>query len=230
MVVGNGMIANRFLGYKTNSRFLIFASGVSDSQEKNIDAFERERNLILASIDAHPETTFVYFSTCSIYDPDVADSPYVQHKINMECLIQKKANYYYIFRVSQIVGRTKNNTLINFIFNKIKEQDFFEVWENCTRNLIDIDDVYQIVHYILKNNILINQVINLANKISIPIKEIVSIVEDCVGLKGRYKCLNKGVAYTSLDISLIENILHEMNIYFNFSYYQDVIYKYYNLR
>ena len=47
MVIGNGMIANRFMNrYRDDSNVIIFASGVSNSSEKFEDQYIREKVLI----------------------------------------------------------------------------------------------------------------------------------------------------------------------------------------
>ena len=227
MVIGNGMIANRFMDYKKNPNFIIFASGVSRSQEIKKTEFAREEELLLKTITEHPEKTFIYFSTCSIYDFDARNSPYVKHKLAMEQLIQIYAKNFYIFRVSQIVGNSHNETLINFLFNKIKNQEPVKIRVNCTRNLIDVDDLYQIIDYILQNSLLINNVINISNSISLSIREIVSIIENCIGSRGIYDYLNTGSAYPDFDIHPIKDVLAKLNILFNKEYYQKVIMKYY---
>jgi hypothetical protein len=80
MVIGNGMVAIRFESYKTNDEFLIFASGVSNSKNINPEVYERELILLQRSIQENREKIFVYFSTCSIYDPEEENSKYVLHK------------------------------------------------------------------------------------------------------------------------------------------------------
>lgn len=227
MVIGNGMIAKRFAAYMQDSNFIIFASGVSNSQETAESAFTREEQLIKATLASHPEKVFVYFSTCSIYDEESQNSAYIKHKLSMEQLIQKQAKFYYIFRVTQIVGHAHNNTLVNFFYNKIKTKEHFEVWENCTRNLIDIDDIYKIVNYILKNDLFKNQIINIANKISLPIQEIILIIEQCLGSKGIYSSLQKGIKQPYYDINLIEPMFTKLAILFDQNYYVNVINKYY---
>ena len=46
MVIGNGMIATRFGSYGNDERFVVFASGVSNSTLNDLDSFVRELNLL----------------------------------------------------------------------------------------------------------------------------------------------------------------------------------------
>lgn len=50
MVIGNGMIAQRFASYKHNDDYVIFASGVSNSRMKDDVAYEREIKLLADTI------------------------------------------------------------------------------------------------------------------------------------------------------------------------------------
>ena len=46
MIYGNGLIAKSFNKYKYNKKFIIFASGVSNSQETNLSEFFKENKLL----------------------------------------------------------------------------------------------------------------------------------------------------------------------------------------
>ena len=89
MVIGNGMIANRFMNYKNDKDIIIFASGVSNSKDTIEQNFLREFKLLNQTIKDNPGNTFVYFSTCSIQDNDLASSPYVIHKKKLKNLLNK---------------------------------------------------------------------------------------------------------------------------------------------
>lgn len=67
MVIGNGMIANRFTNYKDDKEIVIFASGVSNSKNINKENFKKEFLLLEDIIKANPDKVITYFSTCSIY-------------------------------------------------------------------------------------------------------------------------------------------------------------------
>ncbi len=119
MIIGNGMMANAFEKYSNDNDIVIFASGVSNSKAKDKDAFHREESLLSKTIKENPEKTIVYFSTCSIYDDSVNKTAYVLHKKNMENLIYKLCQHFYIFRLPQVIGKTKSPTLVNFLFTAL---------------------------------------------------------------------------------------------------------------
>ena len=66
MVVGNGMIANRFMSYKDDDDVIIFASGVSNSKDIVEENFVREFQLLHQTVKNNADKTLVYFSTCSV--------------------------------------------------------------------------------------------------------------------------------------------------------------------
>ncbi len=90
MVIGNGMLAKEFTNYTQDSNILIFASGVSNSNETSFEAFQREEKLLLESIEKEKGKKLIYFSTCSMYDKYFKNNAYTEHKLNME---KKFKNY-----------------------------------------------------------------------------------------------------------------------------------------
>lgn len=79
MVIGNGMIAKACKAFIDDTSVTIFASGVSNSAEVLVENFQREFELLASQTK---DIKIVYFSTCSVNDPSVADTPYVRHKKN----------------------------------------------------------------------------------------------------------------------------------------------------
>jgi nucleoside-diphosphate-sugar epimerase len=228
MVIGNGMVAKKFESYQTNDQFLIFASGVSNSKNINPDAYERELVLLQRSIDENQEKIFVYFSTCSIYDPGEENSKYVLHKKHIEQLIQKKQKQFYIFRVSNLVGQSGNrNTVLNFYVYHILNGINFDLWTHATRNLIDIDDMYRIADYILKKGVAQNQVINIANTENHATGEIITAIENLWNLRANYIPIPKGNPFT-IELSVTRPIIKELNIHLRENYLTTLLRKYYH--
>jgi nucleoside-diphosphate-sugar epimerase len=124
MIVGNGLIAKAFYdNYANRDDVLIFASGVSNSSNIDPKEFIREKTLLKSFLTERKK--IVYFSTCSIEDPSLENSPYILHKLEMEELV-KGVNDYLIFRLPQLAGKTDNpNTLLNFLYRKIKKSGIF---------------------------------------------------------------------------------------------------------
>lgn len=119
MVDGNGDIASVLIDRED---FIFFARGVSNSQCIDKKQFERERLAILKHTDT--DKHFVYFSSLSVY---THDTPYTRHKETMEELIKQTFKLYTIIRIGNITWGNNQNTIINFIKNKIKNNESFTI-------------------------------------------------------------------------------------------------------
>lgn len=227
MVIGNGMLAKRFISYKLNDNYVIFASGVSNSKNTDESAYQREFNLLKQTIDNNISKTLVYFSTCSIYDPGEDESRYVMHKKQIEEFILKNASDFLILRASNLAGNSDNqNTILNFFYYHMIKRINFDLWTNSSRNLIDIDDLFQITNYILQKKIFSNRIINIANPTSYHVIEIISTLEKMLKIRANYIPVAKGSQF-SIDVSLILPLIRELNIKFGESYLDNLIKKYY---
>ncbi len=228
MVTGSGLIAKAFSEYQPDTNILIFASGVSDSKSGIQNNFEREKNLLTQSIAENKTKKFVYFGTSSVDDPDLKQSLYVQHKLNMESLIQRSNIDYIIFRLPNLAGFTENpGTILNFLYNRIANNEAFDLWKNSERNVIDVSDVYKTVDYILRNNLFINRVINIANTKNYPVDYIVHCIEGFCNKKSIYREIEKGVKF-DIDLSDVLPVYKQLNIQFDDDYLQRILEKYYS--
>lgn len=228
MIIGSGLIARRFESYNKEDNFLIFASGISNSKTTDPDAYSRETKLLRDSMRKYNNKILVYFSTYSIYDPDEKNSAYVQHKLNIEHMIQLGVPRYQIFRVSNLGAMSPNpNTVLNFFFYHIKNHINFDLWINACRNIIDIDDAYLIIDHILKSKLFSNQVINVANPVNYPVKDIISAIEHFLNTKSNYIRIDKGSCF-GVDISLIEPIIQTTHVRFDERYLANLLNKYFS--
>jgi len=173
MVIGNGLISKSFKEYSDeDNSILIFASGVSNSQEIDNNNFLRERKLLTETIKKNPDKQIIYFSTILI---DFKSNPYYTHKKEMEVLIKNLSNNYLIFRVPQLIGELgNNNNLINYLVRKISNNKEFNIYKGSKRSIIDIKDVVNLVNYcigkikcetVYVNGIEIISIIDLVDKI-----------------------------------------------------------------
>jgi nucleoside-diphosphate-sugar epimerase len=226
MVIGNGLVARRFEFYNSEDHFLVFASGVSNSKTKNPEAYHREIKLLKDSVQEHNTKSLIYFSTCSIYDPQEKNSAYVQHKLLIEDFIRNHVKQYRIFRVSNLVGISSNpNTVLNFFFNHIKNGVNFDLWENACRNIIDIDDAYLIIDHILKQKLFPNQVIDIANSVNYPVKKIIKMIENFLNIKSNFIEIDRGTCF-EIDTSPIQHIIQNLGIQFGPEYLGNLLNKY----
>jgi|TARA_R100000458_G_scaffold57883_1_gene64839 dTDP-4-dehydrorhamnose reductase len=142
MIIGNGLVASGLKNFD-NPDYVILASGVSNSSEVDAIEFQKEEDLVLETIRQHPTKKIIYFSTALI--PFVKNS-YYRHKRKMELLIQDNAKRYVIYRVPQLVSNNGNpNNLVNYLKNKIRNEEVVTVYEGVYRSLLDIEDLAKLV-------------------------------------------------------------------------------------
>jgi UDP-2-acetamido-2,6-beta-L-arabino-hexul-4-ose reductase len=176
ILIGNGMLAKAFMqAHAGSDDLLLFCSGVSNSGTTSTGDFEREKLLLLDSLRRYPHLKCIYFSSC-------AASPthnfYYRHKQAMQDLVQASAQRYLIVRLPQVVGLTKNATLVRFIAHSIKTRTPITVFKGARRNLIDVDDVVRLTLHLAG---LGNMVINVTNANMVPVEEIISMVSCILG-------------------------------------------------
>jgi len=193
MIIGNGLIAKALLKID-NPNIVFIAAGVSDSSCNDSNNFLREENLVKRILEENKNKLIVYFSTYSIYDLALVNSPYVLHKLSIEKLISESEHKYIISRISNVVGVGGNpKNLFNHIFFSIKNNIKFTLWQNCYRNVILVDDVVKILNHIILNEAensetYIFNVVNFEN----------TLVEDIVNSIQSH--LNKKAIYTYKDV------------------------------
>jgi nucleoside-diphosphate-sugar epimerase len=228
MVVGNGLLAKAFNSYSGKDEFLIFASGVSNSKTSTGQDYQKEKQLCAGLLLEHPDKIFVYFSTCSIEDPDLKTTGYIKHKLEMENLIKQGSGHYYIFRLSNLAGFSRNkNTVLNFFNDHISYDLPFECWKNAERNIIDVEDVYRVADYIMKNKIRVNHITNIANVRNYTVPYIVRCIESFHQKKAMMTEKEKGVPF-KIDVSDILPVCEELNIRFGNDYLPELLKKYYH--
>jgi len=146
MIIGSGLLSSEFIKFSHYfNEYLIFASGVSNSNENNIDNFNREKELLLKTINNNQNLKLIYFSSVLT---GIINNNYYQHKLEIENIIKEKSKNYIIFRVPQIVGLDGNQfNIVNFLKNSIKNKNNVLSYNNVYRSLIDVEDLVKIVIY-----------------------------------------------------------------------------------
>lgn len=227
MVVGNGLVAQQFDRYRQEDHFLVFASGVSNSKTQNPAVYEREMQLLREQIRENDSRVLVYFSTCSIYDPQEMGSVYVQHKLQVEELIRSQAEKFLVFRISNLAGRSANpNTLLNYFFNHIRSGVNFDLWTKACRNIIDAGHAYLLMDHILQNGLFPNQVINIANPVSYRVMDIVLAIENYLDIRSNFVEVDKGACF-DIDLSATQPLLQNLELPFGPGYLERILQKYY---
>lgn len=222
-IVGNGLIGGRFKSMEWNHSLpiTIFCSGVSNSSELRIDEYNREEFLLRSQ---PKNIKIIYFSTCSIFDPDSHNSIYVNKKLEFEKIVQDEFIDHLIIRLPQVVGKGgNNNNLINFLYNSIQNHYSFKVQRYAFRNLMDIDDVYKFSEKILLK---VTGTINLASPSNILVLDIVKYIETLLGITAIYQLEERGVNY-KIDIKRAASIIDDYADTFHGDYYFRLLKKYF---
>lgn len=177
MIVGGGMLARALAQrYATAPEVLVFASGVSNSTETDPAAFARERALLEQALRAAP-ARLVYFSTCSVEDPDRRDTPYVAHKRAIETLLLQRAGSL-VLRLPQAVGRSDNpHTLTNHLYRAVRDGLPLKLWTRARRNLVDVDDIATLTAHFIAARGAEPAVLDIASPNMIAVTELVRLFE-----------------------------------------------------
>ena len=117
-IIGHGNIA-RIL--KDRYGAIFFASGVSNSNETDHKAFEREYLLLL---DQPRDKCLFYFSSIQLFEKD---TPYFTHKMVIESIIDEFWDNYNIIRIGNIDWDENPNTFLNFLRNKIAKGEPIQI-------------------------------------------------------------------------------------------------------
>lgn len=231
MIVGSGLIASSLRDFfLADDKVLIYAAGVSNSSASDYLEFDREKKLVLECLERNQDKRLiVYFSTCSIDDPDKVSTPYVMHKVAMEELIETSTNHL-IIRLPQLAGRTNNPyTLLNFLYNKIRYNEKFLLHKQAIRNIIDCDDVSRILSEVVKDKNFINKKIAIANVHNHSSLEIVQCFEGFFQKKALYDAIDSGSG-SNISNNISSRYASSLGIDFKSNYLEKVIRKYYSLR
>lgn len=222
MIIGSGLIARAFEHYADDPDRVIFASGVSNSGERDPAAFARERDLLLEQLDRGLHT--VYFGSCNVVNPQ-QNSPYFEHKRAMEHLVASSGTGT-VFRLPQVVGHTRNpNTLTNYLRDCIVEGRVLRLWTRAQRNLIDIDDVARIATRLLSQAERAS-IVSIATPWSLDMPQLVSLFEQVLGRRARVELIDRGEEM-NIDSATAEAAAAEIGLDFGSGYPLRVIQKYY---
>jgi nucleoside-diphosphate-sugar epimerase len=221
MIIGNGLIASSVLNIDS-PKYLFFASGVSDSREKDVLNFKREKDLVEKSIIDFSDKILIYFSTVSVH---FSNSDYVKHKIEMENIILNSGINYCIFRLPQILGKGGNpKNIINFIKQNILNDVYFNLNTKAERSILDIDDLNKIVKNILESNN-INKVFDIAGIEYKNIIDIVFYIEDALKKKSLFNEFSNEDFILKTNSNDIELCIIELGLRVN-NYTKNTIMKY----
>jgi nucleoside-diphosphate-sugar epimerase len=227
VIVGNGLLAQSLAErYAHDPGVTIFASGVSDSGERRLTEFERERGM-LQDVEYRPGSRLVYFGSCAVAGGDgQAQTPYMRHKRDMEALALSRVDGL-VVRLPQAVGITSNpHTLTNYLRDKLLSGERFTLWSKAERNLVDIDHVAAIATALIDDGLPPQSLVAIAAQRSLPMAEIVAIFERVMKRRANYVVEDEG-SPLAIEHRVADEVAGRLGIDLGGDYAQRVISKYY---
>ena len=138
----------------------------------------------------------------------------------MENYIKKNFSNYLIFRLPEVIGSNKSNknTLINFLYERIKYKKKLVVSKNLYRNLIDIKDFIAISKYLINKNYN-RRIINIASPQMTSVIRIVEVISTILNKK--IILIKKNIPNNEnfrINVNFIKKIFKKFSINFNNRY------------
>lgn len=227
MIIGDGLIGSAFSATaQLYTDAVIFARGVSDSNETSDKAFNREERLLLRILADNKDKLSVYFSTCHTNKKTSVETPYFRHKLKMESHVKKHPEFL-IIRLPNVIGAEGNpNNLVNFLFKKIHSNESVDIWKNTRRNIIDIEDAAAIINQLLGKKIS-NKTITVASTVNYSIEEIINEISDFVNLRPELNKIEKSPNEAIYPSEIVRKIISELDLNMDQKYLRRILEKYY---
>jgi len=223
MVIGNGLIASTFINdYQKDKRFVIFASGVSNSNETNSNEFKKEENLLKKTLEENKNKHIVYFT--SFIDPHKIK--YIDHKINMENIIKTSNVFYTILKLPQVIGNGGNiNNLLNYMVHNIKNNNVISIYSNVCRSLIDVEDVKKIIDILIKKWLDKNTYVIFPYIEKMLVKDIVYLISKELNIDPIINMIDSEIYDLPEKTPVVNSIMNHLNI-ISEGYTKKIIHKY----
>ncbi len=192
-VIGSGLLAKSFAAATFSRSCLILASGVANSNEHREAEFKREADTIEAAMRAHPSSRVIYFSTCSILQK--THTPYIRHKLEMESRVVAAASSFQIYRLPQVVGPTRNLTLVSYLVESVLLHRRVAVQRHAQRNLVDVGDVSRLIHRLVEHDIGANTTQSLAAAHSVHVVDVLQAIGEILDIEPQFDLVDAGESY-----------------------------------
>jgi nucleoside-diphosphate-sugar epimerase len=222
LIFGRGLMGES-LNKLRHGNVILFASGVSNSQEQNASEFEREKNLLIKTLEDTDKSLFYYISTCSIFDISLAESAYVIHKKLMEEIVLSKPTGR-VIRLPNIVGPSGNPAnLVNYLKYSIKSANPIKIQSHATRYLLGVDEMNLLLQDVV-DNAGEQKVISLVPPENIKVTKIVYIIESILGTQANLYLVEGGTPY---EVDFSDTKYHASRLGFDFGqmYYENTLEK-----
>jgi hypothetical protein len=229
VIIGSGLIGSAFMDfYEKEPRVCLYAAGVANSQCIDNTEYVRDKKMLVENISRLKKNELlVYISTCSISTLNLSLSTrYIEHKIEMEKIVASYGQYL-ILRLPQIASLSKNPfTLLNYFKNKIDNDEQFQLYKNSYRNILDLNHMTAISEKVI-SNFSGNEIVNIANPISVSVIEIVEEMQAALGKKANFSFIDFLSDDYKIDVSKMMEIIDPSVYFFDDKYLNRVIRRYY---
>jgi nucleoside-diphosphate-sugar epimerase len=194
MILGSGLLARAFSPLAEDGRFLVFASGVSNSTSSTPADQAREADLLAAQEGT--DAQLVYFSTCSIHDPSLAGSAYVLHKQRMENMVCERFQRHLVLRLPNIVGHTPNpHTLCNHLRDHILGNHHVRIHQHACRYLMGVDQAAEACIPLLLSGLFPQATLNVCFDRPVHIPDLLHAMETLLGRQALVETVDTGSCY-----------------------------------
>ena len=221
-IIGSGLLARSFSKITFSRDCLVLAAGVSNSSEQRDSEFRREAEVVEAAIRKFPSSRVIYFSTCSILQKD--QTPYILHKLAMESLVAALSSSFHIFRLPQVVGATRNMTLVSYLVESVLRGRRVLVQAHARRNLVDVNDVNRLIHHLIEHDIGRNSIQTLAAAHSVHVREVLEEIGELLQIAPICDVVDAGESY-DIQIDFVKTHFGHGDPLMKTDYWQSVLRK-----
>ena len=117
-----------------------------------------------------------------------------------------------------MVGHSANNSsLVNWLANSILNGKKINAWEGAYKNLIGIEEVFNLSSYFIDSKTFENNIINIANSQYFSIKEIINTLEKIINREALVKYIDYGFR-PNYSRDIVKNVSNKVKIKFDSEY------------
>jgi nucleoside-diphosphate-sugar epimerase len=223
LIVGNGLIAKSLKKFEKIDNIIVFASGVSNSNEKDIVEYNREKTLLSKYLDQNKR--IIYFSSIGVKDPSVNHKPYFQFKIDQEKLIQSHCSENIIVRLPNMIGGVGNrNTFFNAVSQQLLQGKEVVVQQDAFRYFLHAVDLEKIIGYLIERNV--SGIINCNYDNKLRVYDAVCIMANILKVKTNIKVVQGGNNYSVPVVQIMNEFASKNKNDIKFTFEQMSLFEY----
>ena len=221
VVLGSGLVAQSLQSLSSENDIVVFAQGVSNSQEISRSSFDREKSTLRSALHHYSTHKFIYFSS-TLVDHPMVNTPYALHKLSMEAILKDLHPNHLIIRLPQLVGPTKSPTLVASLRSMVLSGAVISIQSRARRRLLCTSDLARIVQLLLRRHT-VPSIIDLAPKFSVSPLQIVEFIGNYYGISN-ISMEYSDIGYADIvDLSYLETLCSPNDPLFMSDYWISVL-------